>query len=390
VDRHQVAVVHPCLRAGGGSEACALWILEALKTEYSLSFITSGSVDFSLLNQFYGTRILPGEVRVISLSLPFIWEYLDATRGYRVARFSRWASTRYDLMISAYNVMDFRKRGIQFIGDFSFNDQLRRAFLDSPRNGVRRIYDDSPLRRAYIYLAGKLSGMTFGGWRNNLTVANSYWTQDILRHRFKINAPVIYPPVPSNFKIVPWEEKEDGFVYIGRLSPEKRIDKILVILGEIRRRGFPIHLHICGQAEDPKYGRFLSGICSPFSDWVHLDGPVSGDEKTRCLVSHRYGISARPNEPFGISIAELVNAGAIVWVPNGGGQREIVDCSELVYDSCDEVADKITHVLGSKTRQDALRNHLLGRQRAFSAEMFTDKVRSTVRTFLARNTTDEP
>lgn len=385
----RIAVVHPCLEEGGGSEACAFWILEALKTEYAVSLITSGSVDFFLLNSFYGTRVLPSEVRVISLPLPFIWKRFDATRGYRVARFSRKASTRFDLMISAYNVMDFQKKGIQFIGDFSFNDQLRRDFLDSRGNRISRIYDDSPLRRAYIHLAEKLSGVTFGGWRDNLTIANSYWTQEILRRNYHLDAPVIYPPVPSNFPVVPWDEKEDGFVFMGRLSPEKQIDKILQILGDVRQRGYPVHLHLCGKTEDPKYGRLLNRLCSPLSDWVHLDGPVSGDEKMRCLISHRYGISARPNEPFGISVAELVNAGAIVWVPNGGGQREIVDCPDLVYDSCNEAADKIASVLGSKIRQDALRHHLMRRQRDFSNEIFTAHVRSMIRAFLARNTKDE-
>jgi glycosyltransferase involved in cell wall biosynthesis len=377
----KIAVIHPRLIAGGGSEACALWILEALKNDHSISLITSGSVDLSMLNAFYGTRVLGSEVQIDSFSLPFLARFFDATRGYRVARFARNISTEYDLMISAYNIMSFRGKGIQFIGDLSFDDRIRREVSDSRGDKGSRIYDDSPIRRAYIRFAEKLSGLSDGGWKNNLTIANSYWTHDILRRHHQIDAPVIYPPVQSDFPYVSWEDREEGFVYIGRLSPEKRIDRILEILGAVRQKGHPVHLHLYGKAEDLEYGERVSRLCAQHSEWVRLEGPVSGIDKTRALVSHRYGISARLNEPFGIFVAELVNAGAIVWVPNGGGQREIVDCPDLSYDSCDEAVGKIADVLGSKARQEALRSHLLTRQRVFSTDTFIAQVRGLVGTF---------
>jgi glycosyltransferase involved in cell wall biosynthesis len=382
----KIAVIHPRLVAGGGSEACALWILEALKNDHSVSLITSGRVDLPLLNAFYGTKVLASEVRIDSLPLPFLARYFDATRGYRVARFARNVSTEYDLMISAYNVMKFQGRGIQFIGDLSFDDRIRREVLDSREDRARRIYDDGLLRRAYIRFAERLSCLSDGGWRNNLTIANSHWTQEILRRHYKIDAPVIYPPVQSDFPRLSWEDKENGFVYVGRLSPEKRIDRILDILSAVRHKGHPVHLHLYGKAEDSEYGERLSRMCAPHSEWVRLEGPVSGIDKTHALISHRYGISARFNEPFGIFVAELVSAGAIVWIPNGGGQREIVDCPDLSYDSCDEAAGKIAGVLGSKARQDALRSHLLKRQRAFSTDTFVAQVRGLIGAFFAGTT----
>ena len=42
------------------------------------------------------------------------------------------------------------------------------------------------------------------------------------------------------------------------------------------------------------------------------------------MATHRYGIHGMREEHFGMAPAEMARAGAIVWVPRGGGQTEIV------------------------------------------------------------------
>ena len=52
------------------------------------------------------------------------------------------------------------------------------------------------------------------------------------------------------------------------------------------------------------------------------------------MASHRYGIHGMREEHFGMAPAELARAGAIVWVPRGGGQMEIVGHEPaLMFDS---------------------------------------------------------
>jgi glycosyltransferase involved in cell wall biosynthesis len=80
--------------------------------------------------------------------------------------------------------------------------------------------------------------------------------------------------------------------------------------------------------------------------------------------------------------AELVRAGAIVWVPNGGGQTEIVGHEPgLVFDSDAEAVRKISAVLIDPTEQGRLRQRLAERAEAFSTDRFVREVRDIVADF---------
>jgi len=110
-----------------------------------------------------------------------------------------------------------------------------------------------------------------------------------------------------------------------------------------------------------------------------------GPEKERFLAGHKYGISGRRNEAFGIAVAEMVKAGSLVWVPDGGGQKEIVAHPELIYVGRDEAVAKIRSVLTEPEKQTRLRDHLRARAGLFSAERFVREMRVIVREFLEEN-----
>ncbi len=67
------------------------------------------------------------------------------------------------------------------------------------------------------------------------------------------------------------------------------------------------------------------------AEWIILEGRVSGMKKAQILSRQRFGIQTRSAEPFGISVAEMVKAGAIVFAPNDGGQAEILNHSDLLF-----------------------------------------------------------
>ena len=66
----RVAVVHPQLVAGGGSEACALWTLQALQDESRLTLITMGRPDLGALNRKYGTTVDANKIEGRFLRFP--------------------------------------------------------------------------------------------------------------------------------------------------------------------------------------------------------------------------------------------------------------------------------------------------------------------------------
>jgi len=101
------------------------------------------------------------------------------------------------------------------------------------------------------------------------------------------------------------------------------------------------------------------------------------------MARHEFGINGCEREAFGIAVAELVKAGCLTFVPNGGGQTEIVDHPSLTFENDDDAIQKIVSVLENPALQAALVGHLRERSRELSTERFQDTVRSLVAEFLA-------
>jgi glycosyltransferase involved in cell wall biosynthesis len=379
----RVAVVHPQLVAGGGSEACAMWTLQALQDESRLTLVTMGRPDLGSMNRKYGTTV--DENRVEGRFLrppPGTRKRFDALRGFHLARYCRRHARDFDVMISAYNVMDFGVAGIQWIGDFSFDDALRRELHAESGVADSVFYKASAGRSLYLKLARALAGSRGDGWKRNRTAACSEWTRDLLRERFGVAADVVYPPVAGGFPAVPWNEREDGFVFIGRLVPEKGVRRVIEILGDVRKEK-PVHLHIIGRRERTAHAREVEELCRRNRDWIHLEGEKYGPEKAEFLARHKFGISGCRNEAFGIAVAEMVKAGSLVWVPDGGGQTEIVAHPGLIYSGRGHAAALILAALGEPAAEAALRYHLEARADLFSSGRFVEEMRGIVRGFLS-------
>lgn len=203
-----------------------------------------------------------------------------------------------------------------------------------------------------------------------------------MRQRYGLEARTLYPPVADGFPSIPYSERENGFLCIGRLAPEKRMDTVIDILSRVRRRGHDIHLHILGGSADSQYARALKKLRRTHQEWVFLEGAVFGERKKELIAKHRFGISGRTNEPFGIAVAEMVKAGCIVFTPNGGGQVEIVDHPHLVYSDVGDAALKIERVLESAPMQTHLREHLANGSQRFSIENFQKGIRVAVDDFV--------
>src|ERR1035438_6553493 len=60
--RLKAVIGHPFLRRGG-SEARVMWLIEALKSKYEITVVTTGGWDLAGLNAYYGTRVKEDEVR---------------------------------------------------------------------------------------------------------------------------------------------------------------------------------------------------------------------------------------------------------------------------------------------------------------------------------------
>jgi glycosyltransferase involved in cell wall biosynthesis len=380
--RPRLALIHPWLLPSGGSEPVALWTAEELKSDFDVEILTMGESSLDELNTAYGTSLAEPEVRFVRLPIPRLFKmHGDAWRSIRLIRRVRARAREFDVLLSSYNVMDFGRPGIQYISDFSFFDPLRRALMEDARNWRKGFRRAGAVRRGYLALARVLSGQMKGGWKRNVTVANSAWSRGLLADVFGVKASVVFPPVPRIDSPLPWERRAEGFVSIGRIVPEKRVIEMIDILARVRSAAPELVYHVAGRVPDSPYGRAVVDKARTAGRWVALEGPVFGPAKTERLAGYRYGLAGCLHESFGIAAAEMVRAGMIVWVPASGGQTEIVDHPDLTYDDDADAAVKIGRVLRDPARQAALRAHLARQAEKFSVERFRAGIREAVTRF---------
>lgn len=390
VARRKVVIGHP--RIGrGGSESNVMWLIEALKGSCDVTVMTTGGWELSALNDYYGTAVAENDVTVRIAPIPMLMRNLSAAalRGACYQRFARHIAGEYDIRISAYNPTDWGLPAVHFIGDFTWNTELRDR-LDPPTPGY--IYRDTFARKAYLKIAEafrKPSGRNV--LQDDLVIANSHWSANILKLHCGVDcSAVVCHPVWAQFPEVSWQDKELAFAMIGRIAPEKRIEQAIEILEAVRRRGHPVRLHLCGQIGNDQYGRRIADLCKERVDWIIPEGRVSGATKARILANCQFGIQTRGAEPFGISVAEMVKAGEIVFAPNDGGQAEILQHPDLLFANVAEAVDKIVAVLEQPLLQSALRSHLIRRGKQFSAQTFMHEARECIAALLTAEQPAEP
>jgi glycosyltransferase involved in cell wall biosynthesis len=381
----RAGILHPDLRGGAGSETVAVWLAQALRGMAQVTLISMGPIDLPRLDGLCGTDLAGSGIETISLPFPpGPTDRFDALRAFRLGRWAKAHASEFDVLVSAYNVMDFGRRGIQIIADISFDDRLRRRLHPAAAGMKGFFYAGSPLRSIYLWLGRALARQSRHGWRRNLTYANSAWTRDVFERRFDLPCGLLYPPVAAGASAVPWEERENGFVVMARLAPEKGIERTIAILDEVRHIGQDVHLHILGRADDPSTIGTVRRLCRERAGWASYEGFVGGEAKSEFLARHRYGLSGCRYEAFGMAVAEMSRAGMIVWVPRAGGQVEIVGDGDLAYDDERDAARTIAGVLDDTARQADLRRRLEACAAEFSTDRFVSEVRAIVGDFLAR------
>jgi glycosyltransferase involved in cell wall biosynthesis len=379
-----IAIGHSIMGLGG-SEARAMWLLQALKNDFDVTLVTTRNVDIEDLNHFYGTSVESSEIRIRIAPVPFFMKHtsgISALRGALYSRFTRRIGQEYDLCISSYNMSDWGVPAIHFIADFVWDRVVAKQFDPLPKEGAKLIHKENLLRKSYLYLCRLIGGKhrnrsSFFNGKDTI-ISNSHWSAGIIREKYGYSCDGnIYPAVRSEFVQMPWETKGFGFVSIGRIAPEKRIEQQIEILEKVRAFGHDFKFHLIGDIEDDPYGHMIRKMCSDKS-WIILEGRKSGAEKEALLTGSRFAIHTRPHEAFGITVAEMVKAGCIPFIPDSGGQTEIVPFEDLQFASTDEAVQKIDALLRDENAQQRVLQKLNGRKNLFSTSQFCTQVRNIV------------
>ncbi|MEA5513661.1 glycosyltransferase [Nodularia sp. UHCC 0506] len=365
----KIAIYYPYFM-GGGAEAVGLWIIQALKDQYDITLFTLGDIQLKKLNSMYGTSIFDEDIKIKSILPPFLdiicYLIMAKNNNFRMLffhlliRIFKQNSHKYDLVMSGYNAMDMGQKGIQYVHWI-------------------KVLEGKPFHR-------KISAFSQKQLLQNISIANSYCVADNFNKHYGINANVVvYPPVVIETPDIDWMDKEEAFICSGRIVEAKQPHKVIKILKTVRERGFDIQLHITGGGGgfyEWKYLNLVKKMVKQNSDWITLHENLPYKEYIQVLGKCKYGIHFK-QEPFGISIAEMVKAGAVPFVKSEGGQIEIVGQhnQELFFNNEQEAVEKIIDVLSNSAKQNKLLQSLNQQKDLFSTQRFMSEINDVVASY---------
>jgi glycosyltransferase involved in cell wall biosynthesis len=363
---------------GGGAEAVALWMLEALKEKYDVTLFTFYDVNWEKLNNLYETSLSPESIKVVSVlpqSLQGISDFLISNNPHlrQVSihlslRYLKEKAKDYSLVMSACNAADLGVPGIQYI------------------HWVK-VLEGGKIHKGMPYL--KISNFSVDNLKKNVSISNSMDVAKAVKNTYGLDSKVIYPPVVIPVRNIPWEQKENAFVISGRLTFDKSPDFGIKVLKAVRERGFNLKLLMTGGAGgsfNKKYQRYVEKLVEENSDWIQLYKDLPYSDYCDLLYRCKYGIHPKKDQ-FGISVAEMVRAGIIPFVQSIGGQTEIVGKhnTDLQFSSREEAIEKIVAVLNSEEKQQQILSSLEYQKSLFSSEKFKSEISQFVDNYFAGN-----
>ena len=270
------------------------------------------------------------------------------------------------------NEADFGRAGIQYVHYPAYS-------FPRPTEDLRWYHGPQVVVDAYYAIADRIAHSSPARMAQNITLVNSNWTGRKVFERHGIATRTLYPPVTGDFEDVGWDDRTNGFLCIGRISPEKHLDTVIDILSAVHRTVPGISLRLVGTAGPRRYYEHIAARVREEGAWVTLDENLSRRQLLELLPRYRYGIHGMPEEHFGMAPAEMAAAGCIVFVPRGGGQVEIVAENEhLTYRSTEEAVGSILAVLADRDLQLSLRALLRAQRERFSIGSFMEGVRGAV------------
>jgi glycosyltransferase involved in cell wall biosynthesis len=376
----RVLLVQPSLQPPGGGNGVAAWVLQALVPVHRVTVLSWRPVEIDPINRFFGTHLRPGDFDAIVV--PRSWRAIPdrlpvpatLVKMALLMRYTRRVSEGHEVIFGVYNETDFGRRGIQYI---HYPTYLR----PRPAVDLRWYHPPQSGLNLYYRFADWIADFSLERLKANDTYCNSDWTGEHVRHSLGIETRTLYPPVVDPAPPVPWSDRRNAFLAVGRISPEKEYERVMQILARVRARVAGLTLTIVGTWDRHSRGYFreLAKLAASLGPWIEFRQDVTRDELRRLMATTRYGIHGMREEHFGMAPAELARAGCIVWVPKGGGQMEIVGRDPvLMYDSEDGAAATIACVMTDAAEQERLLAALAASSERFSTDHFVQRVREIV------------
>jgi glycosyltransferase involved in cell wall biosynthesis len=347
-------------------------MVHALADRCDVTALTAREWSVRETNSFYGTAI-PDRITRLVVPAPWRWfsrlpeEQLSRLRMCSVLRYARALAPGFDLLITADNYAPFANPGLQYL-HFPADLQPSPARL-------------KPVVGTYFRVCDRIVGAPWIDAAKNVTLANSQWTAAGLERLGEMSKPIVlYPPVIDPGAGLPWDQRDDVFLCVGRFHGSKRIEIAISIVQKIRATTLAnARLIIIGSPVDPEYTTRIHGLASRAGNWIEFREDISRVELNALMRRSRYGVQAMEHEHFGMATAEMTRAGCVVFAHRSGGTPEVLDHEDgLLWSSEDEAVEQFAQLIANGEK--GVPRHVAERARSLSAERFVDEFRAIVAT----------
>ncbi len=298
----KVAIVHDYLNQWGGAESVLKEFVEIFPEAKIFTIIADYKIvkrelkDKKIYTSFI--QKLPFSLRFyreFSFLYPLALETLDL-RGFDLI-LSSTSGFAHGVIPPPYSIhISYCHTPLRYA--FSFYHEYRKT-----QRLIPKIMKDILLHyyRIWSFSASK---------RVDYFIANSKETKRRIELYYGKEAKVIYPPVDTDFFRPSDTEKEDFFLFVGRLKSYKRLD---LAISATKKLGY--RLFVVGEGED------LNSLKNRFGEGIRFLGRIN-KEKLKELYQKAKALLLPGVEDFGIVTLEANACGTPVIAFKGGGALE--------------------------------------------------------------------
>lgn len=205
--------------------------------------------------------------------------------------------------------------------------------------------------------------------------------QDLRSYGWAATIQIIREPVPPPPAILPPKCPYPSIIFVGRLTPSKRVEHAVAAFGRVRQRYPNAKMAIVGEGDDPKYIHDLQRIARIVGG-VEFLGRLNDAERQRCMAESHLLFSTSVREGWCLVVTEANSVGTPAIGYDVPGLRDSIKpgCGVLVPSgSSDAMGTAAIEIFGDSERYARMRDSALADGRQYSWQVTYEDFKEAVR-----------
>jgi glycosyltransferase involved in cell wall biosynthesis len=205
--------------------------------------------------------------------------------------------------------------------------------------------------------------------------------RNYIANRFNISKDKIVT-IPSGidlntYRDLGYEREENTLLFVGRLSPVKRLDMLLMALEKVKKRVPDVKLKIIGRDWGEKSRLLEMTKKLKLTDNVEFIGEVAFEDLVEHYNRARIFVLTSRFETFGVTIMEAMGCGMPVVAVGVGGVPEVVGNAGIVCkENAESVSEGILKMLTDNDKYMKMKENTKIRRELYDWENITRQVKT--------------